>query len=312
MEGLMNRQAAANVTPVRQRTQYTCNKGVNWDKAPLGELSDGEVAVMYGVTRPVVCNARNRRGISPHTPRCAAVTWDEAPLGELPDAVVAEKLGVSQPTVTRHRNQRGVPPFRAMYLTTEGEGAHSYPEALLDLHWHEQGIPHRFQVPIGPFTADWVLGDGTVVEYAGFLESRAFGTRYREHLIIKVAFYESLGLSVQVIGPDELGSFQPDGAPRTTKDIISGGINWSKQPLGGVTDTELAARLGVRQTTVSRWRAVLGIAPYDPPARDWSSVPLGVRPDAALAADLGVSKETVRRARSTLNIPSHRSNCHAA
>jgi len=308
----MKKDARADLDPVRQRTQYTCTKGVDWDKAPLGEMADGAVARMYGVARPVVCNARNRRNIPPHTTRCANVVWEEAPLGELPDAVVAQKLGVSQPTVTRHRNRRGIHPFRAVFLTTEGEAAHSYPEALIDLYWHEQAIPHRFQVSVGPYVADWVMEDGSVVEYAGFLESRAFGARYQERLSTKMSFYKSLGIVVQVIPPDNLCSFRPKGAPRMSRDIISGNINWSEQPLGKMTDTELAACLGVGQTTVSRWRNIFGTVPYKSPKQDWSSLPLGGEPDPVLAARLGVSKETVRRARVTLGISSHRSLHHAA
>ena len=303
--------AAAAVDPVRQRTQYTCTKGINWDDAPLGKLSDGDVARMYKVARPVVCNARNRRGIPPFTSRYVNVVWDDVPLGGFPDAVLAKELGVSEPTVSRHRNQKGICPFQSRFITTEGEAAQSYPEALIDLFWHEQDIAHQFQVPIGPYVADWVVGN-TVVEYAGFIESRTFGDRYRERLAVKVSFYKSQGWHVQVIYPNDLESFKPKGSPEMTRDIISGGVNWSGQPLGKMTDMDLASRLGVGQTTVSRWRNIFGIAPYKKKKRDWTHEPLGKMPDPALAARLGVSKETVRRARVMFGIPSYRSVCHAA
>ncbi len=301
----MRRRAEADLAPT------TRNKGVDWDAAPLGEMSDGEIAKMYGVAQPVVCNARNRRGIAPFSPRCAAVDWASTPLGELPDAALAERLGVSQPTVTRHRNRLGIPPFKATFLTPEGQAADSYPEALIDLFWHEQRIPHEFQVPIGPYIADWVLEGDTVVEYAGFLESRVFGEEYRRRLEAKVAFYKSAGWEVRVLYPADLAEFRPQGSPQTTRDLISGEINWSQQPLGEMSDTALASRLGVAQPTVTRWRNILGLAPYTP-CPDWSLIPLGLEFDTTIAKRLEVSKETVRRARVGRGIPSYRSTRRAA
>ena len=72
----MNRQARADVTPVRQRTQYS---------------------------------------------------WTDQPLGQVPS--------------------------KATYITQESKGA-NYPEALIDLYWHEKGIPHQFQ----PKESSWDSG----------------------------------------------------------------------------------------------------------------------------------------------------------
>lgn len=78
-------------------------------------------------------------------------------------------------------------------------------------------------------------------------------------------------------------------------------IDWDKQPLGRVSDSELARRLGVTPGAVRQARARRGIAaalPVGQPSRyDWSAVALGERPDAAIAAELGCSRRTVARAR---------------
>lgn len=238
------------------------NKGIEWDNVGLGLRSDADIAADFGVAQVVVTNARNRRGIAPFTLRCAPVDWVEVPFGTLPDSALAEIYGVSQATVTRHRNQRGVAPFNATFLTSEGEVAASLGEALIDLYWHEQRVDHTFQVQVGPYVADWVSGDGTIVEFAGFIESRAYGERYKARLDQKVAYYKSIGRQVQVIYPADLSAFQPKGQVRTTDAVVSGGIDWKKQPLGTVPDARLAKKLGVCQSTVTRWRNLLNIDPH--------------------------------------------------
>ena len=341
----MNREAAANVTPVRQRTQYDwanlplgvipdhilaaqlgcqrqtvlkarhrlgisphssrCrNKQINWDDVDLGCRSDIEIATELGVATSVVCNARNRRNVEPFTSRVCLVDWDTAPLGEYPDRVVAEELGISEPTVSRHRNAKGITPHRCTFLTPEGEGTHSYDEALIDLYWHEHGTNHQFQVRIGKYVVDWVV-DGIVVEYAGFINSPRFGQAYKDKLDRKIQYYKAIGKEVLIIYPDDLGQYTPEGRPLSTRDIVSGGVNWSQQPLGKMSDTDLARKLEVTQGTVSYQRRRLGIPVFS--TVDWDSVPLGKATDKELATRLGVHKNTVRNARVRKGIPSFRS-----
>ena len=279
-------------------------KGIDWDKVELGTRPDREVASEMGVATPIVCNARNRRGIAPFTPRKSDVDWDKVPFGEYHDTTLAEMLGVHQMTVTRHRSERGLPVFREWYTTTEKEAAESRAEALIDLFWHEQGIPHVFQFPVEQYRADWLIHGDTLVEYAGCV-SRTFGAQYRARLDEKLAQYHVLGFKTLVIYPQDLPKYMPVGRPETTGDILSGGVNWSKQPLGKIPDKVLALQLGVHQVTVTRWRNILGIPSH---TRDWSHIPLGTATDAVFARQLGVSTNTVRRARAERNIPSYRSS----
>ncbi len=183
-------------------------KGIDWDGQPLGQKSDTALAKELGVACSVVFNARKRRGIPPLTPRTASVDWAAMPLGQYPDEIVARIAKVSQPTVTRHRNRLGILPHQHDFATLEGEGA-NYPEALIDLFWHEQDIPHEFQVKIGPYVADWVIHEDTVVEYAGLVNHSQLGATYSERLKKKVAFYQSQGWKVQVIRPEDRSAYEP-------------------------------------------------------------------------------------------------------
>jgi hypothetical protein len=139
------------------------------------------------------------------------VNWDEQPLGQVPDAVLARLHGVDPSVVGSARRRRGIPRGDLQWMTTEGEPA-TYPEACIDLWFHEHQIPHQFQQRVGTFVADWVL-QGEVVEYAGLVDHKVLGPAYREKIDRKRDYYGSLGFRVRVIRPHELESFMPVGTP---------------------------------------------------------------------------------------------------
>lgn len=183
------------------------NKGIDWDTVGLGLQKDSDLAAELGVAIPVVFNARRRRGIPAFVPRDCGLDWGSLPLGQYLDEVVARAYKVSQPTVTRHRNRLGILPNKDDFLTPEGEGA-NYPEALIDRYWHENGVPHRFQVRVGPYIADWVINENTVVEYAGMVNHARHGSSYRARLAKKVSYYQEQGWDVLVIYPEDLVSYE--------------------------------------------------------------------------------------------------------
>jgi len=87
------------------------NKNIEWDKQPLGQVTDKKLADKLGVSESAVCQARNRRGI-PGTRECRKkinIDWDLQPLGEEFDSVIARKLGVDPTTVSAARKKRGIP-----------------------------------------------------------------------------------------------------------------------------------------------------------------------------------------------------------
>lgn len=87
------------------------NKNIEWDKQPLGQVTDQELADKLGVSVSAVCKARNRRGI-PGTRECRKkinIDWDSQPLGKEFDSVIARELGVDPTTVSAARKKRGIP-----------------------------------------------------------------------------------------------------------------------------------------------------------------------------------------------------------
>ena len=86
-------------------------------------------------------------------------------------------------------------------------------------------------------------------------------------------------------------------------------IDWSKQPLGKVSDSEIAGRIGVASQSVHQARRDRNILPYGNPKNyarkniDWDSQPLGKISDSKLANQLGVNRTTVLRARTSRGIP---------
>jgi len=83
-------------------------------------------------------------------------------------------------------------------------------------------------------------------------------------------------------------------------------IDWDKQPLGKVIDTELACRLGVSPSAVGDARRARGIAAIGNTAKlgiDWDKQPLGIRTDREIADRLGVHLGVVWKVRTSRGIP---------
>lgn len=253
----MKKEAAANVTPVRQRTQYTCSAGsgqhgIDWDQQPLGEMSDSSLARMLGLSSVSIRKARIKRKIEVFHPIsvikdmgmgqvpdkviasktgksrrsisrmrqelgiCGPLTvnWDLQPLGSVPDVLLAKKLGVDPSSVGVARRKRGIPRGDLKWRTTEGEPA-TYPEAVIDLYWHQHKINHVFQKRIGKYISDWVLNDNNIaVEYAGLLNRRRIGAEYKKKLETKEVFYKKSGFDVLIITPDKLDNYITELNPK--------------------------------------------------------------------------------------------------
>lgn len=105
--------------------------------------------------------------------------------------------------------------------------------------------------------------------------------------------------------------------PRTIKEVSLPGviehkkanknIDWDSQPLGQVTDKEVADKLGVSESAVCQARKRRGI-PGTRECRkkiniDWDSQPLGKEFDSVIARELNVDPTTVGAARNKRGIP---------
>jgi hypothetical protein len=77
-------------------------------------------------------------------------------------------------------------------------------------------------------------------------------------------------------------------------------INWDEQPLGEMSDRDLAKKIGVHPSLVSRIRKKRNIQVY---ARiNWDKQPLGLITDSELGEKLGVTRQQVCWARRRRNI----------
>lgn len=83
-------------------------KRIDWDKQPLGEVLDSELADSLCVTTSAVCLQRCNRGISRYKKRI--IDYDAQPLGVLSDNEIARRLGVANGTVSRARVVRNIHP----------------------------------------------------------------------------------------------------------------------------------------------------------------------------------------------------------
>jgi hypothetical protein len=85
---------------------------IDWDKEPLGEISDRKIANRIGCAPSAVFRARTARGIPPCPQvdryRQKGIDWDNEPLGEVHDSVLSEKHGVSRHAVYMARKKRGI------------------------------------------------------------------------------------------------------------------------------------------------------------------------------------------------------------
>lgn len=85
------------------------------------------------------------------------------------------------------------------------------------------------------------------------------------------------------------------------------GIKWDEQPLGQMSDKDLAERLFVSKEAVRVARVSRGIPSCINKSKniDWAGQPLGLVPDAEIAKKIGVSISSVRSARATRSIPNY-------
>jgi hypothetical protein len=92
--------------------------------------------------------------------------------------------------------------------------------------------------------------------------------------------------------------------------------DWSKYPLGKMTDSDLSRKYGIPVSTISRARTKRGIDKFassslDSERFDWGKLPLGEKSDADIAREFGLKSGSVSSARRRRGIisfvePGHR------
>jgi len=185
---------------------------IKWSDIPLGLKSDNAIGHGLGVSGSCVRYQRLERNIPSFKERHIVTDWSKIPLGKVPDWLIAGQTGKSVDSICVARSSRGIPPFAAVCKTTEGQTCNA-PEGMIDLYWHENNIPHEFQVRLGRFIADWRINGNTIVEYSGWEAHPKYGYIYLERLARKKLYYKSLGYKVLIITRKHLNRFKSQGTP---------------------------------------------------------------------------------------------------
>jgi len=97
-------------------------KWIQWDKQPLGQMTDAQLAKQIGVTPIAVFLARRKRDIPAFTRQQSSgkssgrgiqkgIQWDKQPLGQMSDPRLAKQLGVTHKAVCQARRVRNIPSF---------------------------------------------------------------------------------------------------------------------------------------------------------------------------------------------------------
>lgn len=85
-------------------------KGIDWDRQPLGAVSDVDLAHRLGVHASLVSGARRRRGIPPYDPNARLRYFLQTHEGKFSDAQVAKRFGVNRSVVLNVRLRAGLRP----------------------------------------------------------------------------------------------------------------------------------------------------------------------------------------------------------
>lgn len=92
---------------------------IDWDREPLGQMTDRALATLLGCSPKTVQRHRAARGIPrhlkpaaappPRPPRARKMShWDNVPLGQESCATIARRLGVSRQAVHAACRRRGI------------------------------------------------------------------------------------------------------------------------------------------------------------------------------------------------------------
>lgn len=106
---LAKRYNVSTATVRRGRIKRGMSKRTDWSQYPLGEVSDGEIARIYGFPATSVASGRKALGIPAFDQ--GNVDWDAVEgLGVVPDAEIDARLGVSRGSAACARQRRLIPP----------------------------------------------------------------------------------------------------------------------------------------------------------------------------------------------------------
>lgn len=199
---------------------------IDWDSVDLGLRADETIAEEYNVGTHIVIREREKRGIPCFGVNGRRLDWEKYGhlFGCTPEREIAQITGFELSTIIRIRDRHGIPAYKFTYITEENERVDSYPEAVIDIYFHQKGIPHKFHVRMGDtrYHCDWIINGDTAVEFAGYADHPKYKKAYKEKLAKKLVLYESLGYKTQVIYYKDLKNYDLDIPPKHTGHLIMG------------------------------------------------------------------------------------------
>jgi hypothetical protein len=259
---------------------------VDWDNEPLGQVSDQELAKRHNVSSSTVFLARTRRGIPPFQVASLGIDWDAQPFGKVTDAELGRKLGVSKRTIQRQREARGISPLHHSPKVTM-KRTRTIDWNLVDFtvrdatnaemlgvsRWvvREERIRRGLPTPPRPpsrAVIDWdaePLGKVPDAEIAARLNVNP-KTVQKERTKRRIPSalppgrpkHPALPTSAEVRSAAAWGARaaraaragRPADAPEKRRTGYHAKIDWDAQPLGKITDGEIARLLGVDVSSV--------------------------------------------------------------
>lgn len=231
--------------------KMTSQQPVDWDKQPLGQFPDAEIARMLGCFASQVRDARRARNI----PRFQKqIDWDRVPFGQFSDYRLARMLGCCLSGVTRHRVERGIPAFAPPVYAKPRK-----PSPVIQ--WEKVPLGQQSDSKIARALG---VSINRVQRTRAQLKIRPFGRNLKINweqvpfgAISDGQLARQLGCSKAGVQRHRVKQGKPSysGPARQTK------FNWDAIPLGTIPDEQLARELGCCSRTVFLHRSKRGIPP---------------------------------------------------
>lgn len=143
------------------------SEAVEWDKQPLGKMSDAKLAKSLDLPAQFVIRARSARGIPAWGPNAGIrvkgkiIDWDAIPLGKVSDAEAGRMAGCGKANAHDARTKRGIPAF-------------------VPIDWSG--------VPFGTVTDSEIAASLGVTTHTVFMQRRKRGIRHSPQSQRKVTF----------------------------------------------------------------------------------------------------------------------------
>lgn len=223
---------------------------IDWDSVGLGEQTDSEIAKKLGVDPFVIFKEREKRGIPAHRKWRKRKSYDDIDFGKKTDAELAKESGLSRERVRQVRTSLGIKSFYKQkkdkeYQTLDtlglcGKAHDSYVANLTGISlrtiktYRKKNNIQAYKYENELENIDWAnMTNGQVAAATGAAPGAIANIRRR---LKKPVCYAKNG--------------------------VASNVDWDNEPLGKMTDQEIARKHGVSSVTVCKQRQRRNIPAY--------------------------------------------------